>query len=152
MRTAILFSLVAGAFPAAAPGSKDKDPPKPSPLVGEWEIVSATTEGQTRPWEFGGIHVFTADFKYRTKNDEPEGKITWQKYSVDDKADPKTLEIVITDDTGKVNTWQWLYRIDGDKLEYCHRADDPTVLPKKFEAGKGSRNVIHTAKRIKPKK
>jgi uncharacterized protein (TIGR03067 family) len=153
MRNAILFSLVAGSCAAAAPGSKDKDPPpKPSPLVGEWEIVSATTQGNTRPWEFGGIHVFTADGKYRTKFDGPDDEITWQKYSVDDKADPKTLDIVITDKTGKVTTWRWLYRIDGDKLDYSWRADDHTVRPKEFEAGKGSKNVIHTLKRMTPKK
>jgi len=152
MRMAILFSLVAGSCAAAAPGPKDKDPPKPSPLVGEWEMVSETAQGQTRPWQLGGIHVFTADGKYRTKRDEPEGKITWQKYSVDDKADPKTLDIVITDGTGKVNTWRWLYRIDGDKLEYCWRTDDHTVRPEKFESPKGSVNMIHTAKRMEPKK
>jgi uncharacterized protein (TIGR03067 family) len=151
MRIAILFSLVAGSCAAAAPG-KDKDPPKPHPLVGEWEIVTVTTLGNTRDWEYGGIHFFTADGKYRTKRDEPEGEITWQKYTVDDKADPKTLEIVITDNTGKANTWRWLYRIDGDKLEYCWRGDDQTVWPKEFEAGKGSKNVIHTAKRVTPKK
>ena len=125
--------------PAAAPGSKDKDA-EAVPAGRRVEDRQCTHRGPNPPVGIGGIHVFTADFKYRTKNDgEPEGKITWQKYSVDDKADPKTLDIVITDDTGKVGTWRWLYRIDGDKLEYCHRADDPTVLPKKFEARRAPR-------------
>ena len=148
----VLFSLVAGSCAVAAPDAKDKDPPKPHPLVGEWEIVSSTTLGNTHNWELGGTHVFTADGKYRTKHDGPEGKIVWQNYSVDDKADPKILVIVITDNTGKVSTWRWLYRIDGDKLEYCWRGDDQTVLPKELEAGKGSKNVIHTAKRVTPRK
>jgi uncharacterized protein (TIGR03067 family) len=67
MRTTILICLVAGSFAAAAPGSKDKDPPKPSPLVGEWEIVTVTTQGKTRPDVIGGIYVFTADGQWCTK-------------------------------------------------------------------------------------
>ena len=42
--------------------------------------------------------------------------------------------------------------MDGDTLSICYERTIHTGRPKKFEAGKGSKNVIHTAKRIKPKK
>lgn len=151
MRATILLGLVAGSFAAAAPGSKDKDPaPKPSPLVGEWEIVSSTTLGNTRPWEFGGVFTFKADGQWATRQ-KPDDKVTWHKYSVDDKADPKTMDLVLTDPKGKVTTWRWLYRVDGDTLEVCFTGEG-TVRPKELEAGKGSMNVIYTMKKMTPKK
>lgn len=152
MRSAILFSLVAGSCAAAAPGSKEKDPPKPHPLVGEWEMVSSTTLGNTRPWEFGGFYVFKADGQWGTKQKPDDDKITWHKYGVDDKADPKTLDLVMTDDKGKVTTWRWLYRVDGDALSFCFQGDDESRRPKEFEAEKGSKNVIYTLKKVTPKK
>lgn len=151
MRNTILFTLVAGTFAAAAPGTKDPPPPKPSPLVGEWEIATVTTQGKTRPDVIGGIYVFTADGQWCTKQTPDGDKSPWHKYSVDDKADPKTLDIVI-DDGGKVTVLRRLYEVKGDTLKICYFSDDDTRRPKEFEAGKGSKNVIHTLKRIQPKK
>jgi uncharacterized protein (TIGR03067 family) len=150
MRTAILFSLVAGSFAAAAPGAKDPPPPKASPLVGEWEIVTVTTQGKTRPNEFGGIFTFTADGKHGIRQ-TPEDKILWREYRVDEKAEPKTMDIV-SDDSGKQTVVRWLYEVKGDTLKICYYSDDDTRRPKELEAGKGSKNVIHTLKRVKPKK
>jgi uncharacterized protein (TIGR03067 family) len=153
MRATFLIALTAGSWAAAAPGTKDKDPPKPSPLVGEWRLVSTTTLGSTRPWDLNDhVFVFTADGRYGDKADGADDPGTWHKYTADDKADPKTVDLVITGKDGKAITWRWLYRVDGDTLEYCWRADDPTVRPKEFEAGPGSKNAIYTLKKMKPKK
>ena len=152
MRATLLIGLVAGPWAAAAPGSKDKDPPKPSPLVGEWELVSSTALGNTRPWDLGGGYVFTADGKYGTRAGGPDDTVTWHKYAADDKADPRTVDVVVTDKADKATTWRWLYRVTGDTLEVCWRTDDPTVRPKEFEAGAGSKNAVYTLKKVAPKK
>jgi uncharacterized protein (TIGR03067 family) len=151
MRAAVLFTLVAASCVSAAPG-KDKDPPNPHPLVGEWEIVTVTTLGKTRPDVIGGFHIFTADGQWSTKQKPDGDKSPWQQYRVDDKADPKTLDLLMPANKGKDNTWRLLYRVEGDTLTLCQLGEDHTIRPKEFEAGKGSKNVIQTLKKVTPKK
>jgi uncharacterized protein (TIGR03067 family) len=152
MRTAILFSLVAGSCVAAAPG-KDKDPPKPHPLVGEWQIVSQTQNGKESRWTLDEtVFAFTADGKYAEFRDGRREKVTWVQYRTDDKADPPTLDIIhAADDKGAGLTVRWLFRIDGETLSICS-FENRTIRPKEFEAGTGSRNLIFKLSRVKPKK
>ncbi|HJZ90223.1 MAG TPA: TIGR03067 domain-containing protein [Gemmataceae bacterium] len=152
MRVAILFSLVAGSCAAAAPGPKDKDPPKPSPLVGEWELVSSTAGGNTRPWELGDrVFAFTADGKYADYGGGPKEEAKCWPYRADGKADPPTLDI-LDHPRGKGGPLRWLYKLDGDTLNVCLNLDDDTQRPAALEAGKASKNWILTFRRVKPKK
>jgi hypothetical protein len=65
MRAAILIAMTAGSCAVAAAGSRDSPPPKPSPLVGEWRVVSQTTQGRTVPWDYGDRgFAFTADGRF----------------------------------------------------------------------------------------
>jgi uncharacterized protein (TIGR03067 family) len=147
MRTALLFGLIAGYCATAAPG-KDKDPPKPDPLVGEWEIVSSTTKGKTSPFDLGPRKfTFTAEGKY---SDDAAGrgeKARWQTYKADGKAEPSTLDII-----DPTRTLRWLYRVDGDTLTICLPEDATAARPTAIEAGKGSKNLLLTLKRVTPKK
>jgi uncharacterized protein (TIGR03067 family) len=155
MRTAILSSLVAGSCAVAAPRLKDP-PPKPSPLVGEWEAVSMTVGGRTESREDDGIYVFTANGRWGFKRN-PDDEVGWNKYRADDKADPMALDLMRDGEgegegEGEETTWQWLYQVDGDTLKVCWQGGDGTIRPAVFEAGKGSKNVIQTLKKITPKK
>jgi uncharacterized protein (TIGR03067 family) len=152
MRTVILMSLLAGSWAVAAPGPKEKDPPKPSPLVGEWELVSETRQGRTRRWELDNrVFAFTADGKYADYDGGRKDPARWNKYRADDKADPPTLDI-LDNPRKKGDTVRWMYRVDGDTLTICLTPDDDTVRPKAIEAGTGSKNWILTFKRMTTKK
>jgi uncharacterized protein (TIGR03067 family) len=147
MRAPILLTMFAISCAAAAPGPKDPPAPKPSPLVGEWEIVSQTVGGRTGPWTFGNyIMVFTADGKHTVKEDgRPRD---WQRYRTDEKADPPTLDIV--NDDPKEAAREWLFRVDGETLTIS--MGPGTSRPKNLESPKGAENLVFTLKRVKAKK
>jgi uncharacterized protein (TIGR03067 family) len=150
MRAAILIGLAAGSWAAAAPGPKDP-PPKPSPLVGEWRLVSQTSQGNTRPWRLDDtVFAFTADGRYARYEAGAKEKARWQEYRADDKADPPTLDVF--EPGGKGDTKRWLYRVDGDTLTVCMPEDATAGRPAAIEAGKGSKNWVLTLKRVAPKK
>ena len=146
MRAAILLGLVTSSVAISAPGVKDAPPPKPSPLVGDWLLLTQTANGRESPWRIQEtVFAFMADGKYSETRDGRKGKPV--EYRTDDKADPPTLDII---HVGGI-TVRWLYRVDGDTLEICS-FDDRTVRPTKFEAGIGSKNTIFKLSRVKPKK
>jgi uncharacterized protein (TIGR03067 family) len=147
MRTTILFVLFA-AYAAGAPAPKDPAPPKPSPLVGEWELVSQTVGDRSGPWTLDvSVFIFTADGKFGHRSD---GRLRpWQPYRADEKADPPTLDIGVADDP-KVPVREWLFKIDGDKLTIS--MGPGSSRPKNLESPKGAENLVLTFKRVKAKK
>jgi uncharacterized protein (TIGR03067 family) len=146
MRVTILGTLFVAPFVTAAPGPKDP-PPKPSALVGEWEIVSHTVGGRTGPWKLDeSVFIFTAEGKYGHRRD---GRLDgWVRYRTDEKADPPTLDIL--NDDPKVGVKEWLFRVEGDTLTISMGPSNGR--PANLESPKGAENLVFTLKRVKAKK
>jgi uncharacterized protein (TIGR03067 family) len=116
--------------------------------VGEWEVVSSTTQGKTSPFNLGPrVFTFTADGKYADAAAGGGKDSRWLNYKADGKADPPTLDII-----DSTRTLRWLYRVDGDTLTICLPETDTGARPTAIEAAKGSKNLLLTLKRVTPKK
>src|SRR4051812_31681878 len=142
MRTAILFSLVAGSCATAAPG-KDKDPPKPPPLVGEWAVDGMVVDGTPKRLPAGTTWTFTADGRVTLRVGRAAAADEGT-YTADMKKDPAEVDIHFAP-----RTWPAVYRRDGDKLTICQTIGD--TRPTGFDAPAGSNAALWTLTRVRPK-
>jgi uncharacterized protein (TIGR03067 family) len=127
-------------------------------LVGEWLLVNYTPLGKVVPFKLHGrIYAFTADGKHAFYDFDDESSLqkekkraAWDKYRADEKADPPTIDIIRASNKAEERPERWMYKIDEDSLSICSNYEKPTVRPTKFEALKGSPNLILHFTRVKP--
>jgi uncharacterized protein (TIGR03067 family) len=143
---AVLFSITA----AVADDAKDKAVKEErEKLVGTWTVVSAEANGQKIPAEAlkDFQFIFTADSLTRKKGGKAE---SGAGYKLDPSKSPKWLDMTGTTD-GKEQSIPALYKLDGDTLTLCFRADyknkdgKPNEIqkrPEKLDGGKGSEQVL----------
>jgi uncharacterized protein (TIGR03067 family) len=148
MRATLLVALAAGPWAAAAPGPKEKDPPKSHPLAGEWLIVGQDVGGKADRLLYDNrIWIFATDGKFADNGGSPKTDPHWQTFKADDKADPPTLDVI-----DPVGTMRCLYRLDGDKLIVALPVERNGPRPKTVESVRGSSNLVLTFKKVAPKK
>jgi uncharacterized protein (TIGR03067 family) len=137
--------LVPAAGSVAAPGLKPA-PPKPSPLVGDWEPVPDAAPAKPA----GGPRLtvtFTPDgkLKYDDGRSDPE----WGWYKADADTDPPRIDFATRAVAARPNTrkpYLGIYRLDGDVLTICcAEGDRPTA----FEVPAGSKVMRFSYRRVK---
>jgi uncharacterized protein (TIGR03067 family) len=142
--------LAALAVTLGAPAPKA---PKPHPIVGTWQILTRTFDGNTTDVE-GGIHcwTFTADGRRggHTTGTKPGPTTVWSKYELDEKVRPATLN-VIHEYPGRTLTDHFLFEFDGDTLTVCINVTQVGVRPKSITGAKGSGNNLYKLRRVKAK-
>jgi uncharacterized protein (TIGR03067 family) len=125
-------------------------------LVGTWKVVSVEANGQkfpaeaTKDFQF----IFTADSLTRRKGGKLESRAG---YKLDPSKSPKWLDMTGKTD-GKDRSVPALYKLDGDTLTLCFRADykkkdgkpnEVQKRPEKLDGGEGSEQVLMVLEREK---
>ena len=155
MKWHVPVALAAGmSLAAASPESAiEKEKEK---LVGTWNVASVQVEGRRFPAEGlqGFQFIFTADSLTRKQGGKAE---SGAGYRLDPSKSPKWIDMTgVTD--GKERSVPGLYKLDGDTLTLCFRADykklgtinETQKRPQKLDGGEGSEQVLMILTREKP--
>jgi uncharacterized protein (TIGR03067 family) len=132
--------LTALALSVGAPAAKDakKDPPS---LVGVWVAEKGTRDGDDRAVAAGSLTVeFTADGKVSVQ--EGSKRVGPVEYRVEPKGSPAEIDVKEMEMVG-------IYKVDGDTLTLC--LGDGGKRPTEFASPAGSKTMLLTLKRAKPK-
>ncbi|HMP04220.1 MAG TPA: TIGR03067 domain-containing protein [Gemmatales bacterium] len=134
--TAVL--LMTTAVWAHAHRSTEEDP-----LVGVWTLETLEVNGE--PQAVAGIVFECKPGTYTLKAGDQ--LIEAGKYKLDAKADPKTIDLEITegDDKGKKQLGIW--KKDGAALVLCFGFPAADVRPKEFTAAKDSNQIMARLKK-----
>ena len=134
------------ALAVAAPAPKPS-PKVDNPLVGTWELESATFFGTPVP-DLKMTMKFTADGGYESSTSQA-GRTRSEAgtYARDPKPDPHHLNLAEPGAEGR--TTLSIYKVGGDTLTIC--SGDKTTRPTAFEAPGGAVQVLMVFKRVKPK-
>lgn len=128
--------LTALALALGAPGPKD-----PPSLVGVWVAEKGTTDGDDRAVAAGSLTVeFRADGKMNFQ--EQSKRVGPVEYRVDPKRSPAEIDVRDLEMVG-------IYKLDGDTLTLC--LGDGGKRPTEFASPAGSKTMLLTFKRAKPK-
>jgi uncharacterized protein (TIGR03067 family) len=148
--------LVAGLL-LAADSPEDAVKKEKERLVGTWKVVSVEANGRKVPadaikdFQF----IFTADSLTRKKGGKAE---SGAGYKLDPSKSPKWIDMTGTTD-GKEQSVPAVYKLDGDTLTLCFRADykkkdgkpdEVRKRPEKLDGGDGSGQVLMVLAREKP--
>lgn len=126
------FGTGFGWLPAKATALSD------DPLEGVWELVSVEVDGESNQ---GSEMLLTCQKgSYTLKIGDRQ--IEAGKYKLDAQANPKTIDLEITDgdDRGKKQLGIW--KRDGYQLTVCFAFPAAEVRPKEFTGGKGSKQIL----------
>jgi uncharacterized protein (TIGR03067 family) len=115
----------------------------PAALHGAWTAVEAERDGVAAPelighrLELGGT-AFTIS--------SPDGRLLYGgTYTVDPAAQPAAIDFRQDEGLAKGQTWEGIYRLDGDRLTIVDDAPDPARgRPDAFAAPVGSGRVLLT--------
>ena len=120
----------------AAPGDKDA-PKKPSPIVGEWLLLT-----------IDGREAAATDYKFRANGDlvgsgrlGVPGDVFQCRYATDEKAAPFQI-----DETQDDVRREGIFKIEGDRLTICWR-EGRGQRPKKFGEKGASEQVFERVKK-----
>jgi uncharacterized protein (TIGR03067 family) len=119
-------------------------------LQGTWVVTAQMYEGkELDPKEIqkeGIKFVITAEEITIVANGVTRSKSTW---TIDAMQTPKYMNLVLIEPT-KGEKLLGIYELNGDVLKLCLHPGDKN-RPAKFEAKKGSMDVVHILKKEKPK-
>jgi uncharacterized protein (TIGR03067 family) len=141
-----LFSLLAVALLIAADEPANKaDLDK---LQGTWKLTQFEGEGKKQSGdEIGSAKLVVKDDKYTyTAPNEKEGGTL----KLDAGKKPRTIDIIITEGTGKDMTQLGVYELEGDTFKVCVTQPGDKERPTDFTTKEGSKNIVFTFKRDKP--
>ena len=112
-----------------------------------WRFVSVEFDGVPVPEE--ALKQDTLTLKGKLFTSTVQGKITNGAFKIDPTATPKTIDITLTDGSGKSVTQKGIYELDGDNQKICMAAPGkprPTEFVSKPDGG----HTIQVMKREKP--
>lgn len=143
--------IVAAALAAAVPASAAEPTGDAKKLQGKWQAVGGEAAGMDIP--AAAVKGVTLRFKGNTMQTTKEGKDEeLLKFRLDEKADPKALEIVGEDGKGKVVVGAtMLYAIDDDthiRISF-QEGDKKGQKPAGFKTAKGEVHITVKLERIK---
>jgi uncharacterized protein (TIGR03067 family) len=139
-----LLSLVLALGAPAFADDVKKDLEK---FQGAWTFESHEYNGEKMsPAELKILTIIFDGDKYTLKQRDQTAQLGNQR--LDPGKNPKTVDIIITQGSGKGTTRIGIYELDGDTLKVCL---DPTgqKRPTEFAAGSGSGNLFVVLKRVK---
>ena len=135
--------VLVAALTLGAPGPKE---PKAHPLVGTWQLLTHTHDGQTADFKAGHCWTFTADGRRGAHTFDTRPAL-WQKYALDEKVRPPALSVTEEYRTGPI-TEHFRFEVDGDTLTMCTRSEG---RPEAITAERGTGNTVYKLWRVKAK-
>lgn len=129
-----LILAVALAAPAAAAEA-------PALLTGSWTAIEAQRDGAEAPELVGHRLVLEGEgFRILAAN----GELLYAgRYAADATARPARIDFVQEAGAAQGQTWEGIWRLEGDRLTIVDDAPDPAKgRPVDFAAGKGSGRVM----------
>ncbi|TWU27961.1 TIGR03067 domain-containing protein [Novipirellula artificiosorum] len=123
---------------------KRSNPKEIEKLLGTWEYVSATYEGQPKDVEKKNETItLTKDSWTLRRNGKFISSSTWE---VDSTRSPKWLTVFTQG--GKVNfLGRWVYKFDGEQLVLCQSSWMDERRPKEFISQKGDKQYLVVLRR-----
>ncbi len=112
-----------------------------------WKYVSIEVEGDKVPAE-----KFEDDrlvLKGKQSTATVQGNTVHGTFKIDPTAKPKTIDITITDGSGKDSSLQGIYEFDGDTQKICW-AKPGKPRPTEFEAKANSGRMLQVLEKVKP--
>ncbi|HYH67252.1 MAG TPA: TIGR03067 domain-containing protein [Urbifossiella sp.] len=151
---AYLFGLaltVLGLCPPAAPG-QNGDGKAANPFEGTWEVVKLQHAGDdVTPFLKDSSPTMTFKgngYVFKVGPTTEKGTFTF-----DAKAKPATIDLKITEGSGKGKTQLGIYEADGDTLRLCMADEGAKDRPTKFASAKDAPEfLLATLKRKKAEK
>ncbi len=112
-----------------------------------WRFVSIEIEGTVLPEE--AFKDDTLTLKGKQFSSTVRGKTNTGAFKIDPTMTPKTIDITMTDGSGKSVTQKGIYELDGDNQKICISAPGKP-RPTEFVAMPDSGRIIEVLKRAKP--
>jgi len=117
-------------------------------LQGEWVLVGLDIREESVPAEkLSGTTLIIKKEKYTTLVKKKEYPAT---FTLDPKQDPKQIDMLIPDDSGKPQLSKGIYKIDGEKLIICRGQAPGGDRPRNFVSSATNDVFVMTWER-KPK-
>ncbi len=143
MRSLSFLALLGLVLPLVA-----EDPKKPADLEllqGEWLLVGLEVHEQTVPTrKLEGTTLVIRKDKYTTIVKKKEYAAT---FTLDQKQDPKYIDMLIPDDTGTPRLSKGIYKIEGEKLIICRCQAPGGDRPRNFVSSTTNDVFVVTWKR-----
>jgi uncharacterized protein (TIGR03067 family) len=119
-------------------GAEDKAAENHDPLAGSWEVVSMLIDGESN--QISETVLTCEDGSYMLKVGDRQ--IEAGKYKLDAKAEPKTIDLEITegDDRGKRQFGIW--KFEKEELVLCFAFPAADQRPKEFSGAKDSEQIL----------
>lgn len=132
-----MHGLILAAVLAAPAAAADA----PAALTGSWTAVEAQRDGAEAPELIGHRLVLEAQaFRILAADGKP---LYAGRYAVDAAARPARIDFVQEAGEAKGQTWEGIWRIDGERLTIVDDAPDPAkARPTDFGTEKGSGYVM----------
>ena len=141
--------MCAGAMPKVRKSVRESNstPKTDSPsLVGEWAIESSVEDGKPDQLPPGMTWTFTADGKAALKVGGQAVPAIEATYTADPKKAPAQVDVA----AGPGETLRGIYKVEKDTLTFCF-VEGPDARPTAFASPAGSKVVLLTLTRVKPK-
>jgi uncharacterized protein (TIGR03067 family) len=144
----VLVAVIVTAFTASMPGLAPAEEPAKG-LAGKWEFTSQQYNGApgvvTAEESKGDSMTFTKDKMFLVLN----GKKVNYRYTVDEKAKPKQIDLVALDGPFESKTFEAIYEVDGDTLKFAVGGFPRVKRPTEFVSKKGAEHWAFALKRVK---
>jgi uncharacterized protein (TIGR03067 family) len=150
------FAVLQADEPKAATKVEDKKAEKVAfdakKLIGKWTLTEGSKNGTVS--DIKTIKEPVTITKDKITMVTPDATFEF-KYTLDEKADPVTIELEITSETFKGFKAPGIIKFDGDKLMLAYGVDsenpEKTARPKEFGGKKDSNSHSYTMEKVKEK-
>lgn len=141
--------LLAGILAIANDPTDEADKKDIAAWQGTWQAVSFLEDGKQKPAEeLKKITLAVKGTDYHFQN----GNVNFSEhgsYTFRAARNPKELDILVGDGADKGKIYLVIYKVDGDRLTICLRADNKS-RPREFTGKAGSGCVLEEWKRVEP--
>lgn len=118
-------------------------------LQGKWKATKVTADGNETEPQMDGADVIV---EFKKEKFFFAGKEFFDVAALDPSTTPKLIDFKALADMGEIakgNTYEGIYKLDGDTLELALYVGEGSKRPDKFESAKESKVVVVTFKREK---
>jgi len=148
MQRCVLVILMAGLLAGADSSTQAETKTDQDGIQGTWQGVSAEKQGQKAPEErVKAIQMIISADRFIFKRDD---QTHVARYRIDPTRNPKQIDVIPADGSGKGKTSVGIYKLEGDTLTLC-TSPPGEPRPTEFASGPKSRESLIVLRREKPR-